>query len=104
MSVLVVGSVALDSVETPFGKADNVVGGSGTFFSAAASLLAPVQLVGVVGDDYPLEQLEPLRQRGGDMAGLEQGAGEAFRWRGRGRRDLNSAGTPERQPGAVSRL
>ncbi len=72
MSVLVVGSVALDSVETPFGKADNVVGGSGTFFSAAASLLAPVQLVGVVGDDYPLEQLEPLRQRGVDMAGLEQ--------------------------------
>jgi sugar/nucleoside kinase (ribokinase family) len=63
MSVLVVGSVALDSVETPFGKADNVIGGSGTFFSAAASLLSPVQLVGVVGDDYPMEQLEALKTR-----------------------------------------
>jgi sugar/nucleoside kinase (ribokinase family) len=51
MSVLVVGSVALDSVETPFGKANQVIGGSGTFFSASASHLAPVQLVGVVGDD-----------------------------------------------------
>jgi hypothetical protein len=51
MSVLVVGSVALDSVETPFGKAEGVIGGSGTFFSASASHLAPVQLVGVVGDD-----------------------------------------------------
>ncbi len=102
MSVLVVGSVALDSVETPFGKADNVVGGSGTFFSAAASLLAPVQLVGVVGDDYPLEQLEPLRQRGVDMAGLEQVAGESFRWRGRYRHDLNSAETLETHLGVFS--
>ena len=83
MSVLVVGSVALDSVETPFGKAEGVIGGSGTFFSASASHLAPVQLVGVVGDDYPMEQLEPLRARGVDMAGLEQIAGQSFRWRGR---------------------
>ena len=59
--LLVVGSVALDSVETPFGRADNVLGGSGTFFSAAASLLTPVQLVGVVGSDYPVDQLEPHR-------------------------------------------
>src|SRR6478672_7387984 len=60
MTVLVVGSVALDSVETPFGKADLVIGGSGTFFSASASHLSPVQLVGVVGDDYPMGQLVPL--------------------------------------------
>ena len=93
MSVLVVGSVALDSVETPFGKADNVIGGSGTFFSASASHLSPVQLVGVVGDDYPMDQLEPLRKRGVDMAGLEQMAGHSFRWRGRYRHDLNSAET-----------
>ena len=59
MPVLVVGSVALDSVETPFGKADDVLGGSATFFSAAASLLTPVQVVGVVGSDYPIEKLEP---------------------------------------------
>ena len=71
MTVLVVGSVALDSVETPFGRATDVLGGSGTFFSAAASLFAPVQLVGVVGSDYPVEKLEPLAKRGVDLAGLE---------------------------------
>src|SRR5215213_5119342 len=60
MTVLVVGSVALDSVETPFGKADDVLGGSGTFFAASASHLTPVQLVGVVGSDYPVEKLEQL--------------------------------------------
>jgi sugar/nucleoside kinase (ribokinase family) len=102
MSVLVVGSVALDSVETPFGKADNVIGGSGTFFSASASHLAPVQLVGVVGDDYPMQQLEPLRARGVDMAGLEQIAGHSFRWRGRYRHDLNSAETLETHLGVFS--
>lgn len=102
MSVLVVGSVALDSVETPFGKADQVIGGSGTFFSASASHLSPVQLVGVVGDDYPLEQLEPLKQRGVDMAGLEHATGESFRWRGRYRHDLNSAETLETRLGVFS--
>ena len=102
MSVLVVGSVALDSVETPFGKADNVIGGSGTFFSASASHLSPVQLVGVVGDDYPMDQLEPLRKRGVDMAGLEQTAGHSFRWRGRYRHDLNSAETLETHLGVFS--
>ena len=102
MPVLVVGSVALDSVETPFGKADNVLGGSGTFFSASASHLSPVQLVGVVGDDYPMEQLEPLRARGVDMAGLEQTAGRSFRWRGRYRHDLNSAETLETHLGVFS--
>jgi sugar/nucleoside kinase (ribokinase family) len=102
MSVLVVGSVALDSVETPFGKADQVIGGSGTFFSASASHLSPVQLVGVVGDDYPLAQLEPLKQRGVDMAGLEHARGESFRWRGRYRHDLNSAETLETRLGVFS--
>ena len=102
MSVLVVGSVALDSVETPFGRADDVIGGSGIFFSASASLLSPVQLVGVVGDDYPLSQLEPLRKRGVDMAGLEQVSGESFRWRGRYRHDLNSAETLETRLGVFS--
>jgi sugar/nucleoside kinase (ribokinase family) len=102
MSVLVVGSVALDSVETPFGKADQVIGGSGTFFSASASHLSPVQLVGVVGDDYPMAQLEPLRKRGVDMAGLEQATGESFRWRGRYRHDLNSAETLETRLGVFS--
>jgi sugar/nucleoside kinase (ribokinase family) len=102
MSVLVVGSVALDSIETPFGKADQVIGGSGTFFSASAVHLSPVQLVGVVGDDYPMAQLEPLRARGVDMAGLEQAHGESFRWRGRYRHDLNSAETLETRLGVFS--
>jgi len=102
MSVLVVGSVALDSVETPFGKADNVLGGSGTFFSASASHLTPVQLVGVVGNDYPLDQLQPLAARGVDLAGVEQADGPSFRWRGRYRHDLNSAETLETHLGVFS--
>ena len=93
MSVLVVGSVALDSVETPFGKADDVLGGSATFFSASASHLSPVQLVGVVGNDYPIEQLQPLAERGVDLSGLERADGRSFRWRGRYRHDLNSRDT-----------
>ena len=100
--LLVVGSVALDSVETPFGRADNVLGGSGTFFSAAASLLTPVQLVGVVGSDYPVDQLEPLARRGVDLAGLERAEGSSFRWRGRYRHDLNSAETIETHLGVFS--
>ena len=99
---MVVGSVALDSVETPFGKAENVLGGSGTFFSAAASLLTPVQLVGVVGSDYPLDQLAALEKRGVDLAGLEQADGSSFRWRGRYRHDLNSAETIETHLGVFS--
>jgi sugar/nucleoside kinase (ribokinase family) len=102
MTVLVVGSVALDSVETPFGKAENVIGGSATFFSAAASLLTPVQLVGIVGSDYPVEKLEPLAARGVDLAGLEHAEGESFRWRGRYRHDLNSAETLETRLGVFS--
>ena len=94
-SVLVVGSVALDSVETPFGKAEEVLGGSATFFSASASLLAPVQLVGIVGRDYPVERLEPLKERGVNLSGLECADGESFHWRGRYRHDLNSAETIE---------
>ena len=102
MSVLVVGSVALDSVETPFGKADDVLGGSGTFFAASASHLTPVQLVGVVGSDYPVDQLQPLARRGVDLAGLETAEGNSFRWRGRYRHDLNSAETLETHLGVFS--
>ena len=83
MTVLGVGSVALDSVETPFGKADNVLGGSANFFAASASHLTPVQLVGVVGTDYPMHELQALAKRGVDLAGLEQADGASFRWRGR---------------------
>ena len=75
MSVLVVGSVALDSVETPFGKADDVLGGSAVYFSASASHQTPVQLVGVIGDDFPVEKLGALTSRGVDLAGLELAKG-----------------------------
>jgi len=102
MTVLVVGSVALDSVETPFGKADNVLGGSANFFAASASHLTPVQLVGVVGTDYPLHELQALAARGVDLAGLEQAEGASFRWRGRYRHDLNSAETLETHLGVFS--
>src|SRR5689334_13361238 len=102
MSLLVVGSVALDSVETPFGKAEDVLGGSATFFSASASHLCGVQLVGVIGSDYPVHKLEPLAQRGVDLAGLERAEGRSFRWRGRYRHDLNVAETLETHLGVFS--
>jgi sugar/nucleoside kinase (ribokinase family) len=103
MTVLVVGSVALDSVETPFGKADNVLGGSGTFFSASASHLAPVQLVGVIGNDYPIDELRTaLGNRPVDLSGLEHADGASFRWRGRYRHDLNMAETLETHLGVFS--
>ncbi len=100
--VLVVGSVALDSVETPFGKADDVLGGSGNYFSSSASHFAKVQLVGVVGDDYPMEKLESLAARGVDLSGVEKASGTSFRWRGRYRHDLNSAETLETHLGVFS--
>ncbi|HET6764047.1 MAG TPA: hypothetical protein VFH27_10245, partial [Longimicrobiaceae bacterium] len=102
MSLLVVGSVALDSVETPFGRADDAVGGSATFFSAAASLFGPVQLVGVVGDDYPMHQLDFLAARGVDLGGLERAEGESFRWSGRYNFDLSSRDTLETRLGVFA--
>lgn len=101
-TVLVVGSVALDSIETPFGRADDVLGGSGMYFSSSASHFAPVQVVGVVGSDYPVEKLEPLAQRGVDLSGVEHAEGRSFRWRGRYRHDLNSAETLETHLGVFS--
>jgi sugar/nucleoside kinase (ribokinase family) len=95
MSLLVVGSVALDSVETPFGRRDDVLGGSGTYFAAAASLLTRVSVVGVVGDDFPFGELEFLRGRGVDLDGMEKVRGKTFRWRGRYGFDLNIAETLE---------
>ena len=102
MSVLVAGSVALDSVETPFGAAERVIGGSGVFFSAAASLLCPVRLVGVVGDDYPFEKLDFLSERGVDLSGVERAEGESFFWSGRYTYDLNSRDTLETRLGVFA--
>jgi sugar/nucleoside kinase (ribokinase family) len=102
MSLLVVGSVALDSVETPFGKVRDAVGGSATFFSAAASLFTPVQLVGVVGTDYPMDELSFLRDRGVDMSGVACADGESFRWSGVYSYDLNSRETLETRLGVFA--
>lgn len=93
MSLLVVGSVALDTIETPFGRADDALGGSATFVAAAASIFCPVELVGVVGDDFPMEDLDFLHDRGVDFTGLERKAGESFRWSGVYSYDLNSRET-----------
>ena len=83
MSLLVVGSIALDSVTTPFGETQDAPGGSAVFFSAASVILHPVQVVGVVGSDYPLGVLKGLEARGADLSGVEQVPGESFRWKAR---------------------
>ena len=101
-SLLVVGSIALDTVETPFGAVTDAPGGSGAFFSAAASHLTPVRLVGVIGDDYPTDVLAPLAARGVDLAGVERATGKSFRWAGRYRHDLNSAETLDTQLGVFA--
>lgn len=95
MSLLVVGSVALDSVETPFGKVKDALGGSAVYISTAASYFtAPVKVVGVVGGDFPKEHLEFLKERNVDLDGLQivQG-GKTFRWSGKYHYDLNSRDT-----------
>jgi sugar/nucleoside kinase (ribokinase family) len=93
MSILVVGSVAYDTVETPFGRAERVLGGSASFFSVAASFFTPVNLVGVVGDDFGEEQLAAFRGRAIDVEGLERMAGKTFHWQGKYSYDLNSRDT-----------
>jgi len=93
VTVLVVGSVALDTVETPFGRMEEILGGSASYFSYAARLFAPVQLVGVVGEDFPQEHVEEFRRRGIDVAGLIREPGRTFRWWGRYRGAMNVAET-----------
>jgi sugar/nucleoside kinase (ribokinase family) len=102
MSILVVGSVALDGIETPFGKADRTLGGAATYFSAAASLFQPVQLVGVIGDDFPAERLDFLAARGVDLSGLERASGESFYWAGRYDFDMNTRTTLETRLGVFA--
>ncbi|HEX8833034.1 MAG TPA: PfkB family carbohydrate kinase [Abditibacteriaceae bacterium] len=94
--LLIVGSVALDSIETPAGQIDNALGGAATYGSVAASLFAPVHLVGVVGEDFPTEHIDFLKSRNIDLAGLQiiEG-GKTFRWKGDYLGDLNQAVTHE---------
>ncbi len=93
MSILVVGSAAFDDIETPFGRAERVLGGSSIYFSAAASLFSPVRLVAVVGDDMPADSYDFLAARGVDLGGLQRRAGKTFFWAGRYDYDLNTTET-----------
>ena len=102
MSVLCVGSVALDSVKTPFGEVDDALGGSAVFFAAAASLYTPLQVVGVIGSDYPKEKLAFLSERGVDLSGVEEAEGESFRWAGEYSYDLNSRETLDTRLGVFA--
>lgn len=95
MSVLVVGSVALDSVETPFGKVDEALGGSATYIALAASYFtAPVRVVAIVGGDFPRKEMELFKERNIDLDGLQiVEEGKTFRWAGRYHYDLNTRDT-----------
>ncbi len=84
-----VGSIAFDSIETPEGRADEVLGGSAVYFSFAARFFGPVGIVGVVGDDFPDENLDLLRRRNIDTSGVHLVAGRTFRWAGRYLDDMN---------------
>lgn len=93
MSLLVVGSVAFDAVETPYGKVDRMLGGAATYFSVAASFFTRVRLVGVVGDDFTPRDRAIFRGRRIDAAGLEQMPGKTFFWAGRYSDNLNERAT-----------
>lgn len=102
MSILVVGSVALDTVETPFGRAERVLGGSANYFAAAASLFGGVKVVGVIGDDYPTADLDFLAERGVDFSGVVRAPGESFSWSGQYSFDLNHRDTLETRLGVFA--
>ncbi len=93
MSLLVVGSTAFDTVETPHGTATECLGGSSTYFSLAARLFTPVRLVSVVGADFPAKHRALLEARGIDLTGLQSKPGKTFRWHGRYSQDMNSRET-----------
>ncbi len=102
MGLVVVGSIALDSVETPFGSTADALGGSATFFGYAAAFFHPVLAVGVIGDDFPNEELERMAERGIDIAGVERAAGQSFRWKGKYSFDLQNRETIDTQLGVFS--
>jgi sugar/nucleoside kinase (ribokinase family) len=97
MSILAVGSVALDSVKTPFGEEEEILGGSATYFSMAASYFTNVSVVAVVGEDFPEQHILTLQKLGVDTSGLEKMPGKTFRWRGEYGLDFNTARTLDTQ-------
>jgi len=97
LSILVVGSVALDSIQTPFGKVKDALGGAATYFSIAAQLYDHVNLVAVVGTDFPPEHVEFFKQRGINLDGLQIAKGKTFRWSARYDYNMNNAETLDTQ-------
>src|SRR5215831_2699518 len=104
MSLLVVGSVALDDIEAPAGHAKGVLGGAASYFGVAASFFVPVRVVAVVGDDFPEEHVRFLSSKGLDLAGLERVPGRTFRWGGRYRASLNERDTLFTELGVFERF
>lgn len=104
MSLLVVGSVAFDSVRTPHGHADSILGGAATYFAVAASWLTPVRVVAVVGEDFSEQHLSVFASRGIDTTGLERAAGKTFRWQGEYVGDMNEARTLDTQLNVFERF
>lgn len=102
MSILVVGSVALDTVETPFARVEEVLGGAASFFATAASLYNQVNLVAVVGSDFPQEYLDFWRSRPINLAGLQMHDGPTFRWVGRYHMNMNERDTLDTQLGVYA--
>jgi sugar/nucleoside kinase (ribokinase family) len=93
MSLLVVGSVAFDGIETPFGKVEKTLGGAASYFSLAASYFAPVRLVGIVGDDFTQKDAAVFKGRKIDLAGLERAPGKTFFWAGKYSQNMNERTT-----------
>lgn len=95
MSILVVGTVAFDSIETPFGSAERILGGSASYFALGASFFAPVRIVGVIGQDFPQEYLDLFSRRQIDLEGIKKAQGDTFHWRGKYHEDINVRDTLE---------
>ncbi|GER89314.1 adenosine kinase [Dictyobacter vulcani] len=99
MPIVVVGSVALDTVETPFTRMDNVLGGAASYFATVASLYDQVNMVGIVGSDFPREHLDFWRSHSVNLAGLQIQEGKTFHWHGRYHMDMNTRDTLDTQLG-----
>ncbi|MFA5275654.1 MAG: PfkB family carbohydrate kinase [Candidatus Omnitrophota bacterium] len=102
MSILVLGTVALDTVKTPFGKKKHMLGGSAAHFAMSARLFAKVNLVAIVGEDFPVRHIEFLRRKGVILTSLVKGKGKTFKWEGEYQGDLNTALTLNTELGVLS--
>jgi sugar/nucleoside kinase (ribokinase family) len=104
LSVLIVGTIALDSIKTPFGEKKEILGGSGVYAAVAASFFAPTTLIGPIGSDFPPEHIEFLRSRRIDLSALHRLAGPTFRWGGYYEYDMNQAHTVETRLNVLSQF